>query len=133
MPANSDLQNKIDQLYQWLVANGSRLSPDDKDQAFDALVTLQKQSLADLLAKAPLPDITAAVKAMNTAINGINQEAKNLATVAQVVGWIASAGITNRKSAHEWRRILIAVSKGRPRSDARTSRDQLVRHRREHR
>jgi len=91
MPTNSDLNNKIEQLYQWLVANGNRLSPDDKDQAFDALVTLQKESLADQLARASLPDITAAVKAMNAAVDGINQEAKNLATVAQVVGWIAAA------------------------------------------
>jgi hypothetical protein len=91
MTANSDLQNKIDQLYQWLMANASSLSPDDKDKAFDALVTLQKESLADLLAKAPLPDIAAAVKAMNAAIDEINQEAKKLATIAQVVGWIAAA------------------------------------------
>jgi hypothetical protein len=54
-------------------------------------VTLQKESLADLLAKATLPDITAAVKAINDAIDGINGEAKTLATVVQVVSWIAAA------------------------------------------
>src|SRR6266566_9373977 len=92
MAANSDLQQKkIDQLYDWLVDNASRIDPDDKDQAFDALVTLQKESLGDLLATAPLPDIMAAVKAIDDAIGGINNEAKKLATVAQVVGWIATA------------------------------------------
>lgn len=96
--ANSDLQNKIDRLYQWLIANASRLNSDDKDQAFDALVTLQKESLADLLAKAPLPDITAAVKAINAAIDGINKEAKKLATIAQVVGWIAAAAALIEKA-----------------------------------
>ncbi len=91
MATNSDLQDKIDQLSKWLVANKNRIGPDDKDQAFDALVTLQKESLADILATSPLPDITAAVKAMNVAIDGINKETKKLATVAQVVGWIAAA------------------------------------------
>ena len=91
MPANSDVQKKIDQLYNWLVDSASRIDPDDKDQAFDALVTLQKEDLADLLASAPLPDINAAVQAINDAIDGINKESKNLATVAQVVGWIAAA------------------------------------------
>ncbi len=91
MPTNSDLQKKIDQLYNWLVANANRISPDDKDQAFDALVTLQKESLADELANAPLPDMKAAIKPIDDAIDGINNEAKKLATVAQVVGWIAAA------------------------------------------
>jgi hypothetical protein len=91
MPTNSELQDKIDQLYNWLVDSASRIDPNDKDQAFDALVTLQKEDLADLLANAPLPDINAAVKAIDDAIDGINKEAKKLATVAQVVGWIAAA------------------------------------------
>jgi hypothetical protein len=91
MPTNSDPQNKIDQLYNWLITNASRVSPDNKDQAFDALVTLQKESLADQLANAPLSDMTAAVKALDAAVVGINNEAKKLATIAQVVGWIAAA------------------------------------------
>src|SRR5260370_32722301 len=91
MPTNATLQQKIDQLYDWLIANASLISPDNKDQAFDALVTLQKESLADELANALLPEMNAAVKALDAAIDGINNEAKNLATIAQVVGWIAAA------------------------------------------
>jgi hypothetical protein len=91
MPANSVLQNKIEQLYDWIAANKGRLSPDEKDQAIDALTELQNEDLADQLASAPLPDINAAVKAINDAIDGINNESKKLATVAQVVGWIAAA------------------------------------------
>ena len=91
MPANSVLQNKIDQLYDWLVDNASRIDPDDKDQSFDALVTLQKESLGALLANAPLPDINAAVRAIDDAIDGINNETKKLAAISQVVGWIAAA------------------------------------------
>jgi len=91
MPNNSDLKTKIDQLYNWLKTNWDRLSDDDKARGYDALTTLQKQDLADQLSQASLPDVTAAIKAMNTAIDGIKQEAKKLATVAQVVGWIAEA------------------------------------------
>lgn len=91
MPNNSDLKTKIDQLYNWLKTNWDRLSDDDKARGYDALTTLQKQDLADQLSQASLPDITTAIKAMNTAIDGINLEAQKLATVAQVVGWIAEA------------------------------------------
>ena len=91
MPNNSDLKTKIDQLYNWLKTNWDRLSDDDKARGYDALTTLQKQDLADQLSQASLPDVTTAIKAMNTAIDGIKQEAKKLATVAQVVGWIAEA------------------------------------------
>ncbi len=91
MPNNSDLKTKIDQLYNWLKTNWDRLGDDDKAPGYDALTTLQKQDLADQLSQASLLDITTAIKAMNTAIDGINQEAQKLATVAKVVGWIAEA------------------------------------------
>jgi hypothetical protein len=91
MATNSDLKIKIDQLYNWLKTNWNRLSDDNKNRGWDALITLQKQDLADQLSQASLPDITGAIKAMNTAIDGIKQEAQKLATVAQVVGWIAEA------------------------------------------
>jgi hypothetical protein len=91
MATNSDLEAKVDQLQDWLKTNWSRLSDDDKNRGWDALITLQKQDLADQLNQASLPGITGAVKAMNTAIDGIKQEAQKLATVAQVVGWIAEA------------------------------------------
>jgi len=91
MATNSDLEAKVDQLQDWLKTNWSRLCDDDKNRGWDALITLQKQDLADQLNQASLPDITGAVKAMNTAIDGIKQEAQKLATVAQVVGWIAEA------------------------------------------
>ncbi len=91
MSSHSDLKTKIDHLYNWLKANWDRLSDDDKTRGYDALTTLQKQDLADQLSHASLPDITAAIKAMNTAIDGIKQESQKLATVAQVVGWIADA------------------------------------------
>jgi len=91
MPTNAVLKQKIDRLTKWLEANSDRLSLDENDRAIDALMTLQKESLADQLANAPLPDVTAAVKALDAAVDGINQESQKLATVAQVVGWIAAA------------------------------------------
>jgi hypothetical protein len=91
MPDSSDLKSKIDQLYNWLKTNWNRLSNADRNRGYDALATLQKEDLADELSRASLPDITAAVAAMNTAIDGIKREAQQLATVAQVVGWIAEA------------------------------------------
>jgi hypothetical protein len=91
MAGNSDLKNKIDQLYNWLKTNWNCLSDENKNQAWDALITLQKQDLADQLSQASVADIAGAVKAMNAAIDGIKQEAQKLATVAQVVEWIAEA------------------------------------------
>ncbi len=91
MPNNSDLKTKIDQLYNWLKTNWDRLSDDDKARGYDALTTFQQDDLADRLSHASLPDITAATGAMNAAIGGIRKEAQKLATVAQVVGWIAEA------------------------------------------
>ena len=91
MPNNSDLKTKIDHLYNWLKTNWDRLSDDDKTRGYDALTTLQKEDLANRLSQASLPDITTATRAMNTAIDGIKKEAQKLATVAQVVGWIAEA------------------------------------------
>jgi hypothetical protein len=98
MPANSVLQNKIDQLYDWLVDNASRIDPDDKDQAFDALVTLQKESLGALLANAPLPDINAAVRAIDDAIDGINNETKKLAANISGSRMDRRRSLPNRKS-----------------------------------
>lgn len=91
MPNNSDLKTKIDRLQKWLNTNWGRLSDDDKNRGYDALTTLQKDDLAEKLNQAPLPDVTAAVKAIDTAIDGIDRESKKLATVGEVVGWIAEA------------------------------------------
>jgi hypothetical protein len=91
MPNNPDLQPKIDQMYNWLRTNWDQLSDDDKNRGYDALTTLQKQGLAAQLAQAPIGDVTDAISAMNIAIDGINRESQQLATVAQVVGWIAEA------------------------------------------
>jgi len=91
MSNTADLKAKIDQLYNWLKTNWNRLSDDDKAQGYDALTSLQKQDLADRLSQAPLPDLTTAINAMNKAIDGIKEETQKLATIAQVVGWIAEA------------------------------------------
>ncbi len=91
MANNSDLKQKIDELYGWLRSNWDQLSDADKNRGYDALTTLQKQDLADQLRRAPLPDIRVAVQAIDTAVDGIKREAQKLATVAQVVGWIAEA------------------------------------------
>jgi hypothetical protein len=91
MAAKSDLKSKIDQLHDWLETNWDQLSGDDQNRGWDALITLQKQDLADQLIQAPLPDVTDAVNTMNAAIDGIKLETQKLATIAQVVGWIAEA------------------------------------------
>jgi hypothetical protein len=98
MPKNPALQNKIDQLQHWLNANTNAPSADDKDRAFDALVSLQKERLADLLLAAPSLDVTAAIKTIDGAIDGINAEAKTLATVAQVIESIALAATLIEKA-----------------------------------
>ena len=91
MANHSDLQAMIDQLYNWLRANWDQLSDDDKNAGFDALTTLQKEGLGAQLSQAPLADVTDAIDAMNTAIDGIRKESQRLATVSEVVGWIAEA------------------------------------------
>jgi|SRR5580658_2686103 hypothetical protein len=91
MPNNTDLKDKITQLGSWLNTNWGRLSADDKNKGFDALTTLQKQNLADLLSQAAVADTKAAIQAINTAIDGINKESQKLATVSEIVGWIAGA------------------------------------------
>jgi hypothetical protein len=98
MQSDPELDTKIARLRDWLNTNWTRLSDDDENRGYDALTTLQKDDLAEELSRAALPDIAAAVKAINTAIDGIKQESKKLATVGKVVGWIAEAAALIEKA-----------------------------------